>query len=139
MAERQSRLANETEIRQGLRERFDQLIEQIQVTNPEELERCFTILLDVTGRAKKHEKCKSWMLARAEKAPYLTAVRLASEARYYFRMPTSLMPWLTYLARNVKARIRMRTMRVRLKADIAMAAEEEREARGQHQEQAGDA
>lgn len=110
--------------RRALRDEFDQLMEHIQHTFPDDLERCFTMLLDLTDRRAKHEKCKHWMLKRLDKTPHLTAVRVASEARFYFRMPFDMMPWLIQTARTVKARVRMRTFRSRLKADIEMGQRE---------------
>ena len=124
--------------RQELRNNFDHVVAQLQHEYPDELERCFLLLLDLTGRRAKHEKCKTWMVKRVEKAPYLTSVRVAAEARYYFRMPMSMMPWLIQTARNAKACIRMRVLRTRLKDDRALAHREEAEAQADMEQERGE-
>ena len=107
--------------RAELRQAFDQLIEQIAFHHSEDLERCWNILLDVTGRRQQYAKLESWMEKRSTKMPWLSPTRLAGEARYYCKMPMEMKPFLITLARRVKTRVRIRSFRVRLAADVSMA------------------
>ena len=107
--------------RAALRQAFDQVIEQIAYHHSEDLERCWNILLDMTGRRQQYAKLESWMEKRLLKMPWLSPTRLAGEARYYCKMPMEMKPFLIILARRVQTRIRMRRFRVRLAADVAMA------------------
>ena len=106
--------------RESLRQAFDALIDQIAFHYSEDLERCWTILLDVTGRRERYAKLDSWMEKRLLKAPWLSPTRLASEARYYCKMPGEMRPFLLVLARRVKTRVRVRVFRERLAADIEL-------------------
>jgi|CXWL01.1.fsa_nt_gi hypothetical protein len=106
--------------REALRQAFDALIDQIAFHYSEDLERCWTILLDVTGRRERYAKLDSWMEKRLLKAPWLSPTRLASEARYYCKMPGEMRPFLLVLARRVKTRVRVRVFRERLAADIEL-------------------
>ena len=113
--------------REALRQAFDALIDQIAYHHSEDLERCWTILLDVTGRRERYAKLDSWMEKRLLKAPWLSPTRLASEARYYCKMPGQMRPFLLVLARRVKTRVRVRVFRERLAADMALGQSEQLE------------
>lgn len=116
-----------SETRESLRQAFDALIEQIAYHYSDDLERCWTILLDVTGRRETYAKLDSWMEKRMTKTPWLSPTRLASEARYYCKMPTEMRPFLLVLARRVKTRVRVRVFRERLAADIELGQSEQQE------------
>ncbi|MEQ1847876.1 MAG: hypothetical protein ABL983_20115, partial [Nitrospira sp.] len=69
---------------------------------------------------ERYAKLDSWMEKRLLKAPWLSPTRLASEARYYCKMPGEMRPFLLVLARRVKTRVRVRVFRERLAADIEL-------------------
>lgn len=117
-------VADAAHSRESLRQAFDQLIEQIAYHYSDDLERCWTILSDVTGRRETYAKLDSWMEKRITKTPWLSPTRLASEARYYCKMPTEMRPFLLVLARRVKTRVRIRVFRQRLAADVALGQSE---------------
>ena len=106
--------------REALRQAFDHIIEQIAYHHSEDLERCWNIILDVTGRRQQYAKLDSWMEKRINKMPWLSPTRLAGEARYYCKMPSEMKPFLIALARRVKTRVRIRGFRERLAADVAL-------------------
>ena len=65
------------------------------------------------------------MESRLSQVPSLTPKRLAHEARFYFKMPVAMIPYLIKLCQKVKTRMRIRRFRERLAADAVMTAEEE--------------
>lgn len=108
-----------------LRNQFAETLQAIEQECPKELSLCLEMVLTQMGLWQRSLKMEKWVESRLSQMPSLTPRRLAHEARFYFKMPVSMIPFLIKTCQKVKTRMRIRRFRERLAADSAMTAQEE--------------
>ena len=104
---------------------FEIALSAIERECPFKLPACVELVLSQSGLGQKVSKVELRMRSRVEKQPWLTPKRLAEEARYSGKLPTSMMPYLITMAQRVKKRLGMKRFRERLAHDRALTAQEE--------------
>lgn len=120
-----SRVTSNERVKQ-LQAQFQEALYAIEQEAPSELSKCLELVLTQMGLWQRSLKMEKWMESRLTQIPGITPRRLAHEARFYFKMPVSMIPYLIKAGRKVKTRMRVRQFRERLAADSAMTREEER-------------